>query len=79
MSYLPVRNEAKELMNTLNPLAAKPEATPIIFASAIPHSKNLSGNFFAKPSVLVALDKSAPRTITLGLTPLQLIQYQSHL
>ena len=36
----------KEVAKTLYPSLAKPAATPIMFCSAIPTSKNLFGNFF---------------------------------
>ena len=53
------------LANGILPHVASPAAVPIIFCSAIPISKNLSGNFLAKILVLVAADKSASNTTTL--------------
>ena len=44
------------------PVAAIPAATPIIFDSAIPQSKNLSGNFFLNIPVFVAAARSASKT-----------------
>ena len=70
MSYLPVKNEEKEPKKTLNPCSDKPEDMPIMFASAIPIWKNLSGNFLPKEESLVAPPISASRTtISLLLSP----------
>ena len=50
------------LANGTFPVVAIPAEVLIIFASAIPISKNLSGNFFAKLIVFVAVAKSASNT-----------------
>ena len=59
---LPAANIAKEDANTVLPVVAIPAATLTIFPSAIPQSKNLSGNAFLNAPVLVAAARSASRT-----------------
>ena len=39
----PVPNTANEPVNTVRPVSARPEATPIMFCSAMPTSKRRSG------------------------------------
>ena len=58
----PAANIAKDDAKTTLPVVAIPAATLIIFPSAIPQSKNLSGNFFLNIPVLVAAARSASRT-----------------
>ena len=65
---LPAANIAKEDANGILPVVERPAAMPIILASAMPQSKNLSGNAFLKTPVFVAPARSASRTTTLGLT-----------
>ena len=62
----PAANMAKELAKTVLPAAARPAATPIMLASAMPQSKNRSGQAFLKMPVLVAAARSASRTIRSG-------------
>ena len=50
----------------MSPVIAIPDATPIMFASAIPHSKYLSGNSAAKASIFSEPFRSAARATTLG-------------
>ena len=59
---LPAANIANVLANGIFPEAARPAATPIILASAIPQSKNRSGYAFLKIPVLVAAARSASST-----------------
>ena len=63
---LPAANIAKELANTSLPVVAIPAATPIILASAIPQSKNLSGYAALNVPVFVAAARSASRTTRSG-------------
>ena len=60
------KNIAKELINGILPLVAKPAAIPAIFASAIPQSICLSGYAFLKIPVLVASARSASKTTNCG-------------
>ena len=55
------------LANGIFPEAANPEAIPIMFCSAAPQSKNLSGNSLAKRVVIVDLFRSPPMTTIFGL------------
>ncbi len=59
---LPAANTANVLAYGIFPHVAIPAAVPIIFCSAIPISKNLSGNFSANSFVFVAFDRSASNT-----------------
>ena len=59
---LPAANIAKVDANGIFPVAAIPAATPIMFDSAIPQSKCLSGNFFLNMPVFVAAARSASKT-----------------
>ena len=61
---LPAANTAKVLTYGIFPKVLNPAPVPIISCSAIPISKNLSGNSFAKIDVFVAPDKSASSTTT---------------
>ena len=56
---LPDANIANVEAIMILPVLERPEATPIIFCSAIPTSKNLSGNSLAKRQVLVERKRSA--------------------
>ena len=64
------KNIAKVEAKGIFPAVARPAATPNILFSAIPQSKNLSGNFFLNTTVFVASARSASRTtISLSIPP----------
>ena len=62
-------NIAKVEAKGILPAAARPAATLTILPSAIPQSKNLSGNFFLKTPVLVAAARSASSTTKSYFSP----------
>src|SRR5436190_9716289 len=59
VSKRPTRKHANEAAKGIFPVSARPAATPIMFASAIPTLKARSGYFFAKPAVIVDFERSA--------------------
>ena len=64
-----INRRAKELAKGILPVVAAPAATHIMLPSAIPQSKNLSGNFFLNVIVFVDFARSASKTIISVLSP----------
>ncbi len=62
----PAANMAKVLAKGIRPQVEAPAAATIMLASAMPQSKNRSGQAFLKVPVLVAPARSASKTITLS-------------
>src|SRR5690349_1292040 len=59
VSKRPTMKHANEHANGTRPVRARPAAMPTMFDSAIPRLKARSGNFFAKPAVIVDFERSA--------------------